>query len=60
MQINNDGVEIDDAQNMEAYGEWVKFTDGEGATVKISLPTVIALYRFIQQNGAWRIEDWEE
>jgi hypothetical protein len=56
MQINNDGVEIDDAQNMEAYGEWVKFTDG----VKISLPTVIALYRFIQQNGAWRIEDWEE
>lgn len=57
--MKSDGAEIDDATNMEAYGDWVKFTDGEGATVKISLPTVLALYCFMRQSGMWRDKDWE-
>jgi hypothetical protein len=40
MNIRHDGAEIDDAINMQVYGEWIKFTDGEGATVKIP-PSVI-------------------
>jgi hypothetical protein len=40
MNIKHDGAEIDDATNMQVYGEWIKFTDGEGATVKIP-PSVI-------------------
>ena len=60
MQINADGVELDGARNMEAYGDWVKFTDGEGTTVKISWTTVLALYCFMRQSGMWRGEDWEE
>lgn len=37
MNINSDGAEIDGARNIEVYGDWIKFTDGEGATVKLDL-----------------------
>jgi len=41
MNIGPDGAEIDGAKDFEVYGEWIKFTDGEGSTVKIT-PSVVA------------------
>ena len=50
MIINDDGAEIDGAINMEVYGDWIKFTDGEGSIVKI-LPSVVAqLLEFAMAN----------
>jgi hypothetical protein len=60
MIINDDGAEIDGATNMEVYGDWVKFTDGEGATVKM-LPSVVKqLLEFAMANkGEFTEEAWE-
>jgi hypothetical protein len=60
MIINDDGAEIDGATNMEVYGDWIKFTDGEGATVKM-LPSVVKqLLEFAMANeGAFDEEAWE-
>jgi hypothetical protein len=48
MNINDDGAEIDRAENVELYGEWIKFTDGEGASVKIAIDVVLELAEFIK------------
>jgi hypothetical protein len=59
MNINSDGAEIDRATDFEVYGEWIKFTDGEGATVKITPSVVKQLLEFAMANesefyeGAW-------
>lgn len=59
MNFSSDGLEIDDVTVMEVYGEWLKFTDGEGATVKITPIVVKALMIFALDNfekfdkGAW-------
>lgn len=59
MNIAFDGAEIDDARNPEVYGEWVKFTDGEGATVKITPSVLARLFSFAVahavdfEEGAW-------
>jgi hypothetical protein len=60
MIINDDGSEIDGATNMEVYGDWIKFTDGEGATVKM-LPSVVKqLLEFAMANkGEFNEEAWE-
>lgn len=60
MIINDDGAEIDGANNMEVYGDWIKFTDGEGATVKM-LPSVVKqLLEFAMANeGAFDEGAWE-
>ena len=60
MIINDDGAEIDRATNMEVYGDWIKFTDGEGATVKM-LPSVVKqLLEFAMANkGEFTEEAWE-
>jgi hypothetical protein len=50
MNINNDGVEIDRAENTELYGDWIKFTDGEGASVKIAIDVVLELAEFIKEQ----------
>jgi hypothetical protein len=47
MQMKSDGAEIDRAENVELYGEWIKFTDGEGASVKIAIDVVLELGEFI-------------
>ena len=59
MNINSDGAEIDAARDMEVYGDWIKFVDGEGATVKITPGVVKALLIFALEHvkefdeGAW-------
>lgn len=59
MNIDSDGIEIETATNMEVYGEWIKFTDGAGATIKIPPSAVKALMVFALNNfeefevGAW-------
>lgn len=59
MNINSDGAEIEVAVNMEVYGEWIKFTDGTGAPIKITPSAVKALMIFALNNfekfeeGAW-------
>ena len=60
MIITDDGAEIDGANNMEVYGDWIKFTDGEGATVKM-LPSVVKqLLEFAMANkGEFNEEAWE-
>lgn len=59
MNINSDGIEIDSAGDMEVYGEWIKFTDDLGVTIKITPSVVKALMIFALNNfekfdeGAW-------
>jgi hypothetical protein len=50
MNINSDGAEIDAARDMEVYGDWIKFVDGEGATVKIDTEVVKQLMGFAMAN----------
>ena len=50
MNINSDGAEIDAATDMEVYGDWIKFVDGEGATVKIDPYVVKQLMDFALAN----------
>ena len=59
MNINSDGAEIDAVRRMQVYGDWIKFTDGEGSDVKITPGVVKALYEFAMahaeefEEGAW-------
>jgi len=50
MNINDDGAEIDRAENVELYGDWIKFTDGEGASVKIAIDVILELHDFIREQ----------
>jgi hypothetical protein len=50
MIFNDDGAEIDGATNMEVYGDWIKFIDGEGAAVKITPSVVAQLMEFAIAN----------
>ena len=60
MIINDDGAEIDSATNMEVYGDWIKFIDGEGAAVKITPRVVQKLLEFAMANeGAFDEGVWE-
>ena len=52
MNINSDGAEIDGARDIEVDGDWIKFTDGEGATVKIDPDVVKQLMGFALANKA--------
>jgi len=56
MIVNDDGAEIDGAKDFEVYGEWIKFTDGEGSTVKITPSVVAALMVFAVKH----VKDFEE
>jgi len=59
MNFSSDGFEIDDVTVMEVYGEWLKFTDADGAAVKITPMVVKTLMIFALNNfekfdkGAW-------
>jgi len=50
MIITDDGAEIDSAIDLEVYGDWIKFTDGEGAVVKIPPSVVKQLLEFAMAN----------
>ena len=50
MNINSDGAEIDAARDMEVYGDWIRFVDGEGSTVKIDPEVVKQLMDFVTAN----------
>ena len=52
MNINSDGAEIDGARDIEVDGDWIKFTDGEGASVKIDPYVVKQLMGFALSNKA--------
>lgn len=56
MNIGFDGAEIDGAKDFEVYGEWIKFTDGEGSIVKITPSVVAALMVFAVKH----VKDFEE
>ena len=59
MNINSDGAEIDAARDMEVYGDWIKFVDGEGSNIKITPSVVKELLIFALEHvkefneGAW-------
>lgn len=59
MNIAFDGAEVDAASDPEVYGEWVRFTDGEGALVKVTPSVLMALFAFAVahakefEDGAW-------
>lgn len=61
MNINSDGAEIDpgDIREMQVYGDWIRFVDGEGAAVKITPSAVKQLMIFALEHvnefeeGAW-------
>ena len=61
MNLSSDGAEIDAAKNMEVYGDWIKFKDGEGNTVKIPPFVVKQLMIFALEHvnefeeGAWHV-----
>jgi hypothetical protein len=60
MIVTDDGAEINSAIDLEVYGDWIKFTDGEGAVVKIPPSVVNTLMIFAINNfenfdeGAWQ------
>jgi succinyl-CoA synthetase beta subunit len=41
---------IENAYDMEVFGDWIKFTDGEGATIKITPLVVKELLVFALDN----------
>jgi hypothetical protein len=59
MNLSSDGAEIDAVRRVQVYGEWIKFVDGEGSTVKITPGVVMRLMTFALEHinefedGAW-------
>jgi hypothetical protein len=59
MNLGSDGAEIDAVRRMKVYGDWIKFVDGEGSTVKITPGVVKQLLAFALEHtdefgeGAW-------
>ncbi len=59
MNLCSDGAEIDNARKMQVYGDWIKFVDGEGSTVKITPGVVKQLLVFALEHinefedGVW-------
>ena len=50
MNIDSDGAEIDEANDMQVYGDWVKFVDGEGSVIKIPPDVILKLMVFCLNN----------
>ena len=40
MKLTSDGAEIEGANKLEVYGDWIKFEDDEGTVIKID-PNVV-------------------
>lgn len=61
MQINNDGVEIEVAQDMEVYGDWIRFAADDGVIVKIPPFIVKKLMAFaIEHADEFPKTAWDE
>lgn len=61
MHINSDGAEIDSASQMEVYGAWIKFLDGEGSHIKIPPSVVKQLLVFaLNHISEFESEAWDE
>jgi hypothetical protein len=62
MNIEVGVAEIESANNIEVFGEWVKFTDNDNTTIKITPFVVQKLMTFAKENesafdeGAWEEE----
>ena len=60
MNISSDGAEIDNVRKMQVYGDWIKFVDGEGSTVKITPGVVKQLLVFaLDHINEFEDEVWE-
>lgn len=60
MNLGSDGAEIDAVRRMQVYGDWIKFVDGEGSTVKITPGVVKALLVFaLEHINEFEDEVWE-
>jgi len=46
-----DGIEIEGAADMKVFGEWIMFTDDDGAVIKIDPSAVESLYEFVNSEG---------
>ena len=59
MNIGSDGAEIDHVRKMQVYGNWIKFVDGDGSSIKILPSAVKQLMMFALEHvnefeeGAW-------
>lgn len=60
MKMNFDGAEIDNVLKMKVYGDWIKFVDREGSTIKITPGVVKQLLVFALENiSEFEAEVWE-
>jgi len=60
MKMNFDGAEIDSVLKMKVYGDWIKFVDREGSTIKITPGVVKQLLVFALENiSEFEAEVWE-
>lgn len=46
MKTSFDGIEIEGAADTKMFGEWIMFTDDDGAVIKIDPSAVAVLYNF--------------
>lgn len=59
MNIEVGVAEIESANNMEVFGEWLQFTDNDNTTIKITPFVIQKLMTFAKENksafdeGAW-------
>ena len=59
MKLNSDGAEIEGANNIEVYGDWIMFEDDHGTTIKIDPNVVRQLTIFLLRKlnafdkGVW-------
>jgi hypothetical protein len=62
MNIEVGVAEIESANNMEVFGEWLQFTDNDNTTIKITPFVIQKLMTFAKENesafdeGAWEEE----
>ena len=60
MNLGSDGAEIDSVLKMKVYGDWIKFVDREGSTVKITPGVVKQLLVFaLEHINEFEDEVWE-
>jgi hypothetical protein len=60
MKLSSDGAEIEGARNLEVYGDWIKFEDNSGTTIKIDPNVVRQLTIFLLgQLGTMNRGVWE-
>lgn len=46
-QIQRGGIEIETVKHIETFGEWIRFTDDDGASFLIDPDVIETLYGFV-------------